>query len=122
MVGKMIYNYKLKLKRGPRNNVQIYDTPQGGKVLLKFVIIRCKEEIKLVNKRDSSSRKFITSHKAGFHKPFENQITCNDERVVTTKTPRPTQLSNSFSTVLSPLSLWKCQLLPRLQGRAGRTL
>ena len=34
----------------------------------------------------------------------------------TTKTPSPTNPSNLFYTVLSPLASYQCQLHPRLQG------
>ena len=39
--------------------------------------------------KELPSRKLVGSHKGGFNKPFENQTTCNDERVDTKKRPGP---------------------------------
>ena len=50
---------------GPRQTAQISESPQEGKVSLNFVMIRCAEEAKLVDINESSSRKFIKSHKGG---------------------------------------------------------
>ena len=79
---------------------QIADTPQGGKALLKFVIICCAEESKLGDRNESSFGKLIRSHEGGFNIPLENQVTCNDKRVGTTTNPSPTKPSNLFSTFL----------------------
>ena len=62
MVGKLIYNYKLELKRVPRQTAQITDPIQGGKASLKFVMLCCAEEVKLVDKKEPSYRKLIRSH------------------------------------------------------------
>ena len=48
-------------------------------------------------------------------KPFETQITCDDERVKK-KNPSPTKPSNLFSTLLLPLASRQCQLCPRHRG------
>ena len=74
-VGNLIYNYKLELKRVPSNIAQISQPPQRVKASLRFVILHCAEEEKLVYKRESSSIKLIRSHKGGVTKPFENPIT-----------------------------------------------
>ena len=103
-LGNLIYNYKLELKRGPRQTDQIYDTPQGEKSSLDFVMLHCAEEEKLGDKRESSSRKLIRSHKGGSNKPFENQIICDDEKVDAQKTPRLTKPSNLISNLLSNLA------------------
>ena len=50
-VGSLIYNYKLEFNRSPIQNAQIYDPHQGGKYSLKFVMIRCAEETKLVYRK-----------------------------------------------------------------------
>ena len=48
----MIYNYKIDLKRDPRQTAQIADPPQGGKAPLKFVMLRCVEEEKLGDRKE----------------------------------------------------------------------
>ena len=52
---------------------------------------------------------------------FKTKILCNNDRVATTKTPRPTNPSNFLSTLLFNLELWKYQLYPRCPGRVGHT-
>ena len=93
MVGNLIYNYKLQLKMGPR---QTAEPPHRGKASLEFMISLCVKEAELIDKREPSSRILIRSHEGGFNKPFENKITCNDERMDTTKTPIPT---NTYSLI-----------------------
>ena len=79
-VGNLIYNYKLELKRFPSQTAQISEPHQGGNASLKFVMLRFAEEVKLGYQKESSSILLIRSHKGGVTKPFENQITCDDER------------------------------------------
>ena len=67
-VGNLIYNYKIELKRDPRHTAQIDEPPQGGNGSLKFVILRCAEEVKLGYRNEPSSRKLIRSHEGGFIK------------------------------------------------------
>ena len=70
-----VYNYKIKLERVPRQIDQTTDTPQGGKYSLKFVMLCCAEEVKLGDRKESSYRRLISTHKGEFTKPFENLIT-----------------------------------------------
>ena len=46
MLGNLIYNYKLELKRDPRKTTKTAEPPQGDKFSLKFVMIRCAYEMK----------------------------------------------------------------------------
>ena len=59
MVGNLIYNYKLELKRGRNQTAINIDPIQGGKASLKFVMLCCAEEVKLGDKREPSYRKLI---------------------------------------------------------------
>ena len=61
----------------------------------------------------------ITSHEGEVTKPFENPGTCNNEKVDTTETPRPTKTSNLLYNFSSALVLYKIQLHPHLQGIVG---
>ena len=119
-VGNLVSNFKLELKRVPRHTDQITEPPQGGGYSLNFVVVCCAEEEKLGDKRESLSRKLIRSHEGKVTRTFKNKITFNDERVETTKTPRPTKPSNLISVFLLPLVSWQCQLRACLQGRLGR--
>ena len=119
-VGNLVSNFKLELKRVPRHTDQITEPPQGGGYSLNFVVVCCAEEEKLGDKRESLSRKLIRSHEGKVTRTFKNKITFNDERVETTKTPRPTKPSNLISVFLSPLASWQCQLRAYRQGRLGR--
>ena len=87
-VGNLISNSKIELKRFPRQTTKIADPHQGGKASLKFLILCCAEEDKLVDVKESSFGKFIRSHEGGVNKPFENKITFDDERVDTINTPK----------------------------------
>ena len=71
MVGNLIYNYKLELKRVPRKISQIDEPPQGGKASLKFVMIHCSEGAKLVDKRESSYLTLIRYHREGLPNHFK---------------------------------------------------
>ena len=42
--GNSIYDYKLELKRVPRQTAQIAEPYQGGKYSLKFVVLHCADE------------------------------------------------------------------------------
>ena len=64
----------------------------------------------------------IRSHKGSVTKLFKTTITCNNDRVDTTKATRPTNPSNLISTLLFQLESWKCQLHPRFPGRVCHTI
>ena len=76
----------------------------------------CAEEAKLGGKRESSYRKLIRSHEGGFNKPFKNKITCDDERVETTKSTRPTKLSNLISTFYRLWPRWSVNCVHASDG------
>ena len=80
-VGNLIYNYNLEFKRGQSQTAKIDEPNQGGKYSLKFVMICCAEEVKLGDRKESSSRRLIRSHEGGVTKPFKNTITCHNERM-----------------------------------------
>ena len=104
----------LELKRDPKNTTQISDPPQGGKSSLKFVMILCAEEAKLVDKREPSSKIFTRPDKGGNTELFGNMIMYHHERLDATKIPIPVKPSNLLFTFLAPLASQKCQMCPRL--------
>ena len=61
----------------------------------------------------------IRPHEGGVTKPFENQVTC-DDKIVNKKIPIPTNPTNLFYTLLSPLALPQCQMCPCLRWRVGQ--
>ena len=95
----MIYNQRIELERVPWLTAQIAEPHQWCKASLKFVVLRCVEEAKLGDGKESSSILLIRSHEGGVTKLFENQITCDDEREKKTITS-PTKTSNLFFTLL----------------------
>ena len=74
---------------------------------------------KLGDVKESPFRKLIRSYEGGVKKPFEIPTTCNNYRMDTTKTPRPTNTYNLLSTLLSTLASWWNQIIPRCRGRVG---
>ena len=50
-VSNLVYNSRIELKRVPRQTSQISDHPQGDKDSMKFVMIFCAEEVKLVDRK-----------------------------------------------------------------------
>ena len=113
-VGNLIYKYTLELKRDPRKTAQISEPPQGGKSLLKFLMLCCAQEAKLIDKREPSSRKLIRLHNGGVAILLVNVITYHNERVDATNIPIPIKTSDLFSTFLASLAFRKCQLCPCL--------
>ena len=79
----------IELERVPWLTAQIAEPHQWGKASLKFVVLRCVEEAKLGDRKESSSILLIRSHEGGVTKPFENQITCDDERDLKKQLPVP---------------------------------
>ena len=103
----LIYKYTLELKMDPSKTAQIDEPPKEGKSSLKFMMLCCAEEAKLIVKREPSSIKLIKSHKGGVTRLLVNMITYHNERVEATKIPIPIKPSNLFSTLLAPLALRK---------------
>ena len=58
------------MKRVKSQTAKIDEPPQGGKASLKFVMICCAEAEKLEDRKESSVRRLIRSHKGEVNKPF----------------------------------------------------
>ena len=100
----LIPNINLKSKMVTRHNDQNDEPPQGGKASLKSVMLHVIEEARKIGIWSASSfQKLINPHEGGVTKLFKTAITCNNDRVDTTKTTSPTNPSNFLSTLLSPL-------------------
>ena len=83
---------------GTRHTAQIYEHPQGGKYSLKFVLLREGQETTLGYGKAASFQKLISSNEVVITKLFNKPITCNNDRVDTTKTPRPNKPFNLLYT------------------------
>ena len=118
----LIPNYKLESKMGTRNTDKNAEPPHGEKASLKSVMLHVIEEERKSRRWNASSfQKLIRYHEGGITKLFKTTITCNNDRVDTTKATRPTNPSNLISTLLFQLESWKCQLHPRFPGRVCHT-
>ena len=61
---------KQELKRGLSQTNQISNPSQGGKYLLKSVMLHGADEVKLGDVKEVSYQKLISSHKGGVTKVF----------------------------------------------------
>ena len=107
------------MKRVPRCTIQIDEPSLRGKNSLKFVMLCWAEEAKLWDRKESSSWILIRSHKLGFTKPFENNITLHYERMDVEKTPKPNNTSNLFSNFFISFGLAAVSTAPTSPREIG---
>ena len=86
-----------------------------GNASLNYVMICDTEEEKMGDGNVVSFQKLVRSNKVGVTKPFKTPITCNDDRVHTKKTSRPTYFTGSRWNVLPPGNITHLTL-PASQG------
>ena len=83
------------------------------------MVLRWAEKAKLEDRKESASRRLVSYQEGEVTKPFENTITCHNDRVDATKSTSPINPYNPLSTFLLPLAFRQCQLRPCRQGRVG---